>query len=359
MCGIAGIFLRDPSFERDVDLDAMLDTMIDKIDHRGGDATGYLALDSAGVAEWQRAACNGDDFIKNRRRVPAGTRTILAHTRWATQGLPAFMENNHPIRRGAFYVIHNGHVSNDQEMFKLSNRERFGQVDSEAIPARFASLGGLEFGTTVMADIEGGAAIAAVDERRPDELLLARGYSSPLFMLVTDKVVIWGSTHDAVKVSYTKHIGKLPKKRQIENVPEGTMIHFVGRKQLRSEFLAYKPAATTYTTHGGMWRTWQEIEGDRAAAREAAGDACLVPVASHLPKVGGWPKWDDVEEERVNCDVCGTKCHWTDAEYVVDNGITWTLCDLCDTADLDDELDRDLDLSTEDVAAISEALLND
>src|SRR5262245_21635683 len=108
MCGIAGVYLRDPKLS--VNLDALLDTMLDAIEHRGGDATGYLALNPEGVAEWHRAACDVPDFKKYRRPVPEGTRTILAHTRWATQGLPAFIENNHPIRRGPFYVIHNGHV---------------------------------------------------------------------------------------------------------------------------------------------------------------------------------------------------------------------------------------------------------
>ena len=59
-----------------------------------------------GVLEWHRAACDVPDFTKYRRPVPKGTWTILAHTRYATQGLPAFIENNHPIRRGPFYVIH-------------------------------------------------------------------------------------------------------------------------------------------------------------------------------------------------------------------------------------------------------------
>src|SRR5580765_5394737 len=102
MCGIAGAFLRDPE-GIEVNLDAMLSTLVDAIDHRGGDATGFIALGSEGVVEWQRAACDAEDFNKNRRPVPEGTRTILAHTRYATQGLPAFIENNHPLKRGSFY----------------------------------------------------------------------------------------------------------------------------------------------------------------------------------------------------------------------------------------------------------------
>jgi asparagine synthetase B (glutamine-hydrolysing) len=41
MCGIAGVYLLDDSLK--VNLDSMLDTMLDDIDHRGGDATGFVA----------------------------------------------------------------------------------------------------------------------------------------------------------------------------------------------------------------------------------------------------------------------------------------------------------------------------
>jgi len=329
MCGIAGAFLRDLSL--DVNLDAMLSTMIDEVDHRGGDATGFVALDPEGVAEWQRAACDAKDFNKNRRPVPKGTRTILAHTRYATQGLPAFIENNHPLKRGSFYVAHNGHVVNDQELFKLAERERFGQVDSEAIAARISSLGSLDKVDQVMSEIEGAAAIAAVDEEKPDQLVLAKGHSSPLYVLVTNKLVLWGSTEGAVKTAYKKHVGRIPRKRSIEYVPTGTLLHFNGQKQTRKSFKAYEPP----TWKRSLPSVWQESGQENGA--------CLVPPTRHLPKIGGWPKWDDLpgvkdakeedEDELLVCDGCGATVHWSDAEYEVEEGITWTFCAYCTIAD--------------------------
>ena len=225
MCGIAGVYLRDESAK--ADLDAILDTLLDEIEHRGGDATGFVALGNEGVTEWQKAACGAKDFIRNRRRVPKGSRTLLAHTRFATQGLPAFVENNHPLRRGSFFVIHNGHVNNDAQLFELAKRERFGQVDSEAIAARLSSLGSLEATGRMMSELHGAAAIAAVDETKPGELVLARGYSSPLYVLTTKRYVLWGSTQYAVTEAYEAHIGRLPKKTKIEAVKQGVMLHFV------------------------------------------------------------------------------------------------------------------------------------
>ena len=356
MCGIAGVYLRDPKLT--VDLDDLLDTMVDRIDHRGGDATGYLALDSKGVAEWHRAACGGRDFTKYRRPVPKGTRIIMAHTRWATQGLPAFMENNHPVRRGTFYVIHNGHVSNDQELFKLADRKPFGQVDSEAIPARLASLGSLDKADVVMEEIEGAAAIAAVDSREPRRLVLARGNSSPLHVLVTDKIVLWGSTQDTVKVAYKKHIGRLPKKHKIESVP-GRDAALDQQPVSDSNYVRAVPAQVAADR--------VVLEGRRRELGHEPKDACIVPTKG-MPTVGGWPQWDkdghvvdEITEEYadkhglIECDVCSEWIRYTDAHFEPEPGsdFAWTLCDKCKDVDLDAPYE-----GSEDPAVVNAAILS-
>jgi asparagine synthetase B (glutamine-hydrolysing) len=352
MCGIAGAYLRDPRL--DVDLDAMLNTMLDEIEHRGGDATGFLALDSEGVAEWHRAACDVPDFVKYRRPVPKGTRTILAHTRYATQGLPAFMENNHPIRRGGFYVIHNGHVSNDQELFKLADRRRFGQVDSEAIPARLASLGKLTDAEVVMEEIQGAAAIAAVDEKNPGELLLAKGASSPLHVLVTNKIVVWGSTQATVAKAYKKHVGRLPKKRRIESLDPGVMLHFDAKgTQTRTTFEVYAPVYKTYEYKAPAWSETMFPAGGGSEQ-----DSCSVPATRHLPTVNGWPEWDDQDAlvestgTPVSCDICTKDTPLSLVEWEVDSeGDSWAACPKC-WADLDADV-------SEEFETVNNAILED
>jgi len=310
MCGIAGVYLRDP--EAKADLDGMLSTMLDEIEHRGGDATGFVAFGNEGVTEWQKAACDVRDFNKYRRLVPEGTRTILAHTRWATQGLPAFVENNHPLKRGSFFVIHNGHVSNDHKLFELAGRTRYGQVDSEAIPARFASLGKLGAAGQVMSEIVGAAAIAAVDEKAPADLVLARGYQSPLHVLVTKRYVLWGSTPATVKEAYEKHIGRLPRKTKIEAVKQGTVLHFKDGKLKRYSFKPYSPPKVSYTLPN-VTLPWKEVTPQ--------------PI-SQLSK-----SWDWKDEEMLDCDECGASVAWKDMEYRwdTDTSMTVHLCSDCDS----------------------------
>jgi len=311
MCGIAGVYLLDGSLK--VNLDSMLDTMLDDIEHRGGDATGFVAVSDEGVVEWQKAACDARDFAKGRRRVPEGTRTILAHTRWATQGSPAFMENNHPLKRGSFYAIHNGHVSNDHQLFKLAGRERYGQVDSEAVPARLASLGKLQALSIVMEEIEGGAAIAAVDEKHPKDLALARGYQSPLFVLRTKKIIVFGSTRQTVENAYTSHVGALPKRAKIEEVKQGTMLYWRDGTLKRSTFQQYSPPKVVYKLPN-VTLPWVEVNG--TSPKEIAASS-------------GWDKFD--EGDFIECDGCQEMTSWQNAEYMkdTDSEMSWQFCQDC------------------------------
>ena len=313
MCGIAGVYLLDDSLK--VNLDSMLDTMLDEIEHRGGDATGFVALGESGVLEWQKASCGANKFAHGRRRVPEGTRTLLAHTRWATQGDPAFIENNHPLRRGSFYAIHNGHVSNDGQLFELAGRDRYGQVDSEAVPARLASLGKLDGLKIVMEEIRGAAAIAAVDEDHPKDLALARGYSSPLFVLRTKKIVLFGSTPQTVEQAYEKHIGKMPKRATVERIAEGKMLLFKNGVLRKMDFKPYSPPKVAkQTTYA-----WQEVS--KATPKE-------------LASVTGWNNDGDM----IDCDDCGAVMSWQQAEFRKDmDEVTLQLCHDCASIMDDDE----------------------
>src|SRR5271166_4207544 len=59
----------------------------------------------------------------------------LLHTRFATQGSPSKMENNHPLTQGGVCVTHNGCISNDDKLFGELKLERKAEVDSDIIRA--------------------------------------------------------------------------------------------------------------------------------------------------------------------------------------------------------------------------------
>lgn len=110
--------------------------------------------------------------------MPLTADTVILHTRWATQGSPENNDNNHPIVTGGVVGVHNGHLNNDDELFKWIGGERIGQVDSEAA---FALLdrGGMQ-PEDALDYLHGRAALAWLDKRSPRDLHLARVSGSPL-----------------------------------------------------------------------------------------------------------------------------------------------------------------------------------
>lgn len=321
MCGIGG-FILTASDDRtgNIATERMLDTLLQAIDHRGGDACGFVARNRTGEIEWQKAAVDATPFLTYRRGMPDRTTVALAHTRMATQGLPGFPENNHPLRRGSFYVIHNGHVRNDAALFQVAGRDRFGQVDSESIAAVLSHVGSLapsENLTNHLAKVEGAAAIAALDER-DGTVLLARLTSSPLHVLRTRRAVLFASTEGAVRLAHESGIGSLSRRNRIEGWDEGqaATIHPDGTLE---PFSVPVPVRAPVVTH---WRPWTNER---------------YPAATSVK----WDKWEEslVDTERpVTVLSEGTeRCAMCDS-LVSDLDIVWSadvdegylpLCDGC------------------------------
>lgn len=311
MCGIAGFFLRDPNLK--IDRDAMLDSLLMSIEHRGKDATGFVAIGEEGDNEWHKASCEAKTFCAHRRFVPQNARVVIGHTRWATQGLPEFMENNHPIKRGPYFIVHNGHVNNDIELFKSAERDRFGWVDSEAIAARLSSMDDLARLNEVMEEIDGDAAVAAVDERDPSKLVLARGRSSPLYVYSGRVIVIFASTKTAVEDAHKAHVGHMAPARLFE-LKEGVQFFYDDQELHTSEFKVKKKVYS-----------WSNPANGYAGK-------------STTPNSNVY--YDGYDEEMIeylgggltqDCDSCNTPIYWRDVIYRYDPDQNYTngFCEEC------------------------------
>jgi len=233
MCGIAGFYVRkigrtafDPS--------RLAAELLLSVDHRGGDATGYAAFAADGSMQMQKASCNAKPFLTGMRRLPEDTQTVLLHTRWATQGKASFPENNHPVCSGGTYVVHNGHISNDRELFRKLGTERMGFVDSEIIPAMIVSKGWHRAGEALEA-LDGAYAIAAVSALHPGELILAKGDISPLIYAVTDNLIVWASEMGALTSAWRRALGTPPDSRKIRHLSSGQMLRVAADGKIEHE----------------------------------------------------------------------------------------------------------------------------
>src|SRR3954452_2552193 len=140
MCGLAGLCLADGAL---LDATAVTRLLAAGIAERGSDATGFAYLDGAGDVQVEKDSLPLARFFE-RLPLPDGPRTAIAHVREFTKGVPGVNDNNHPIRYGSVVGVHNGHLSNDDELFAQFARPRSTpriSVDSEAIMMLADTLG--------------------------------------------------------------------------------------------------------------------------------------------------------------------------------------------------------------------------
>jgi glucosamine--fructose-6-phosphate aminotransferase (isomerizing) len=179
MCGIVGAISR-----RNV-VPILLEGL-KRLEYRGYDSAGIAVVNGT----LKRLRSTGRVAELSRRADEAGLSGPLgiAHTRWATHGVPS-ERNAHPHVSGGLSVVHNGIIENHEEMRARLQREGYGFVsdtDTEVIAhlvhskvKRGASL--LDATRESVSELTGAYAIAVVDEKDPDRLVVAR-MGAPLLL---------------------------------------------------------------------------------------------------------------------------------------------------------------------------------
>ena len=153
----------------------------------------YRGYDSAGIA--YRTEENVS-LVKSLGRVhdlekkldkKATSNIGIAHTRWATHGIPS-EKNAHPhVSNKNIYVAHNGIIENHEDLkseLKSEGFKLYSQTDSEVIGhlIEFYKQRGMDFDSSVMKAIsrlKGAFALAVMDKNDPETLIGVR-QSSPL-----------------------------------------------------------------------------------------------------------------------------------------------------------------------------------
>ncbi len=197
MCGIAGYSLRaGSSIERTIAAQALLAAIAE----RGADAVGYAyraPADAYATVVKQRTPASQ---LLDRVAVPQEVNQLLVHVRDYTKGHPSITANNHPVRHGPVVGIHNGIITNDDELLaphSCARSEPRMTVDSEAI---FAVAAHSRNDARALELLRGALATAWLDERQPDVLFIARGSGRPLWLGVGADGVFFASTRTALEV---------------------------------------------------------------------------------------------------------------------------------------------------------------
>ena len=173
MCGIVGIAGTKPVSSR-------LLRGLRRLEYRGYDSAGIAVHTDTGLQR-RRAAGKISNLEEALTASPIDGTSGIAHTRWATHGIPS-EANAHPHQAGPVTIVHNGIIENFQALrddLSAKGRVFASETDSETIAHLLAVE--VEAGATpqaamatVLPKLEGAFAVAALFDGHPGLLSAAR-----------------------------------------------------------------------------------------------------------------------------------------------------------------------------------------
>jgi glucosamine--fructose-6-phosphate aminotransferase (isomerizing) len=175
MCGIVGVVAERNAVP-------ILIEGLRRLEYRGYDSAGVAVLGADQKLARMRAVGKVKVLEEALQAAPIAGNVGIAHTRWATHGLPT-TRNAHPqVSRDGIAVVHNGIIENHEALRAglLDLGYQFdSETDTEVIAhrihhhlARSTSL--YEAVRATIAELEGAYALAVVSEKDPDAIVLAR-----------------------------------------------------------------------------------------------------------------------------------------------------------------------------------------
>jgi glucosamine--fructose-6-phosphate aminotransferase (isomerizing) len=175
MCGIVGAVAQR-------DIVPILIEGLRRLEYRGYDSAGVAVLNGAGTIKRLRTVGKvrmlQDAIGADPTHGPLG----IAHTRWATHGVPS-ERNAHPhISRDGIAIVHNGIIENHDELRGELQRAGYtftSETDTEVIAHRIhfhlqQTKDLFKAVRATVAELEGAYALAVISQDDPERIILAR-----------------------------------------------------------------------------------------------------------------------------------------------------------------------------------------
>ena len=162
-----------------------------KLEYRGYDSAGLALIDESGLRRL-RAVGRVAELTAQADETAVAGQTGIAHTRWATHGVPS-ERNAHPHISDGLAVVHNGIIENHDALrirLKAEGYEFTSDTDTEVAAHLIASelKKTPDFFTATraaIAQLQGAYAIAVLREADPSRVIVARE-GSPLLLGLAD-----------------------------------------------------------------------------------------------------------------------------------------------------------------------------
>ena len=175
MCGIVGAIAQR-------DIVPILIEGLRRLEYRGYDSAGVAVLNGTGHLKRVRTVGKVQRLQDALDASPTHGPLGIAHTRWATHGVPS-ERNAHPhISADGLAIVHNGIIENHEALRAQLQADGYAftsDTDTEVIAHRVhhhLKRGGTLFDavTRTVAELEGAYALAVVSEADPERIILAR-----------------------------------------------------------------------------------------------------------------------------------------------------------------------------------------
>mgnify|MGYP001562624046 CR=1 FL=1 len=212
MCGIGGWFSWDEKVHPKA---STIHALLKANQLRGTDSSGIAYL-KEGELYFRKAPITATKLIDAVKadewdtilHSPIG----IIHARAQTKGSPKNNKNNHPVLGFGWAVVHNGTISNDDDLYRYyKDSERFAEVDTSAIPLVLSMGKTIEDQVKHLTTLGGSATIAAWEVANPRKLLIARMGHNDLYMFFdpTSKILYFSSAAVFAKSLPAYELGSL------------------------------------------------------------------------------------------------------------------------------------------------------
>jgi glucosamine--fructose-6-phosphate aminotransferase (isomerizing) len=224
MCGIVGVVA-----QRDVT--PLLIEGLRRLEYRGYDSAGIAVQSGNAILERVRTVGKVDELARALEQAPVSGRTGIAHTRWATHGVPS-EKNAHPhLCHECVALVHNGIIENHDAL--RSSQEQAGyrftsETDTEVIVHQIHHY--LDQGQDLLqavrstaSDLEGAFALGVISKDEPDRLIAARRGSPLVVGLAGEETLI--ASDVAALVSQTREFVFLEDGDIADITPQGVTLY--------------------------------------------------------------------------------------------------------------------------------------
>ena len=238
MCGIVGYIGNKDAYP-------ILIKGLQRLEYRGYDSAGCAMLSAKDhKLNVYKAKGKVSDLVKFAEGKDVSGSIGIAHTRWATHGVPSEL-NAHPhvSQSGNLTLVHNGIIENYatlREQLKKHGYEFKSETDTEVLVQLIEFVmekNDVDLSTAVrvaLGKVYGAYAIAVIDSRNPNVLVAARK-SSPLAVGVVEDNSEFFLASDASPIAeYTSHIVYL-KDEEVAVIERGEQLRVFNLNGEKSE----------------------------------------------------------------------------------------------------------------------------